>query len=168
VAQRRLVLIRHAKSADGPIDIERPLAPRGRRDAPAIGRFLHDASIVPDLVVVSPATRAGQTWKAVRRALPEVRASVDERIYDNTVEALLAVVHGTDAEVRTLGLVGHNPSFEELAGALDDGSGDTDARRRMHEKFPTSAVAVFAVPTAWADVQPATATLTAFEVPRSR
>lgn len=41
---RRLVVLRHAKSAwpDVP-DSERPLAPRGRRDAPAAGRWLREA-----------------------------------------------------------------------------------------------------------------------------
>ncbi|MDQ2873477.1 MAG: histidine phosphatase family protein, partial [Actinomycetota bacterium] len=53
---KRLVLVRHAKSAwpDVP-DHDRPLAGRGRRDAPGIGRWLVAAGCEPDLVLCSPA-----------------------------------------------------------------------------------------------------------------
>ena len=43
-AQRHLVLLRHAKSAwpNGVPDLRRPLAKRGRRDAAALGCWLHE------------------------------------------------------------------------------------------------------------------------------
>ncbi len=61
---RRLVLLRHAKSAwpDLP-DHDRPLAGRGRGDAPAMGRWLRETGCVPDLVWCSTARRAAQTWQ---------------------------------------------------------------------------------------------------------
>ena len=62
---RRLVLLRHAKS-DWPDDVpdhERPLARRGRRDAPAAGRWLRKSGYVPDLVLCSTARRARETWQ---------------------------------------------------------------------------------------------------------
>lgn len=64
---RRLVVLRHAKSAwpDDGADHERPLAPRGRRSAPAAGRRLREADCVPDLVVCSTARRTRQTWDLV-------------------------------------------------------------------------------------------------------
>ena len=45
-ATRRLILLRHAKSdwPDVP-DRDRPLAKRGRRDAPNIGRWLRDHGV---------------------------------------------------------------------------------------------------------------------------
>ena len=48
---RHLVLLRHAKSAwpDLP-DHDRPLARRGRGDAPAIGRWLRENGCLPELV----------------------------------------------------------------------------------------------------------------------
>ena len=62
-----LILLRHAKSdwSGGGADLDRPLAKRGRRQAAEAGRWL--AANVPgiDLAVVSPATRAGSTWKVV-------------------------------------------------------------------------------------------------------
>jgi phosphohistidine phosphatase SixA len=58
--ERTLILLRHAKSdwSVEKADIDRPLAKRGRRQAPEVGRWLaaHIDSI--SLAVVSPAARA--------------------------------------------------------------------------------------------------------------
>ena len=63
-ASRTLVLLRHARSAwpDVP-DHDRPLAPRGRRDAPVVGRWLRTAGYLSDWVMCSTARRARQTWQ---------------------------------------------------------------------------------------------------------
>ena len=164
----RLVLIRHAKSADGPRDIERPLAPRGERDAHAIGALLVESDVVPDRAVVSPAQRARQTWQGVQAGLPEaIDLVTDDRIYDNDVDALLDVIRDTPSSVQTVALVGHNPSFEDLAHELDDGAGDAAARQEMQRKFPTSAVAVFEPSGAWSEIAPHSATLRMFAVGRA-
>ena len=58
-AMRRLILLRHAKSdwPPGMVDHDRPLAARGRRAAPLIGRWLVDNGFVPDRAVVSTASK---------------------------------------------------------------------------------------------------------------
>jgi phosphohistidine phosphatase len=168
VTSHTLVLVRHAKSADGPVDSERPLSDRGRHDAEAIGRFLAQAAIAPDRVVVSPARRARQTWKVAQSELGEVvPLTIDGRIYDNEVAALLETIRDTPASVQTLVLVGHNPSFASLAQTLDDTTGDPGARRELLAGYPTSAVAIFDLPGSWADVAVQSATLRAFAVPRA-
>lgn len=165
---RRLVLVRHAKSAvDGGADVERALAKRGVADAPLIGRWLAEHRLVPGRVVVSPARRARQTWELAAGELGATPEPVlDERIYGNTVEDLLEVVRDTPPDVDTVVLVGHNPAIEAFAIALDDGRGDAAARREMTQKYPTSGIAVFAVPSAWAQVGTRTGRLTGFAVPR--
>ena len=65
---RELLILRHAKSAwdtNAPSDFERPLAKRGRRAAPRVGRWLEEQGLIPDHVVSSPAERAKQTVIAV-------------------------------------------------------------------------------------------------------
>ena len=115
VQPRRLLLVRHAKADDGQVDAERPLTERGTRQATAVGAWLGQAGLVPDQVVVSPARRAAQTWELASAQLaPAPQPVVDARIYDNTVEALLAVVRATPEDVRTVAVVGHNPSMGEL------------------------------------------------------
>ena len=67
---RKLMVLRHAKSAwpDVP-DHERPLARRGQRDAPVMGRWLRAAGHVPDQVLCSTARRARETWQLAQAGL---------------------------------------------------------------------------------------------------
>jgi phosphohistidine phosphatase len=166
VSSHRLVLIRHAEAASGPVDAERPLTGQGERRAAAIGAWLERAGLLPDRVLVSPARRAVQTWERAGGVLASgPQPTVDERIHDNTVEALLAAVRETAEDVGTLVVVGHNPAVGELTGALDDGRGNPAARRGAEVGFPAGGVAVFDLTGAFADVAPGTATLADFTVP---
>ncbi|GAA3501496.1 histidine phosphatase family protein [Streptomyces prasinosporus] len=166
---RRLVVLRHAKAArpEGVTDHARPLAPRGRRDAPAAGRALAEADCLPDLALCSTAVRARRTWELAAAQWgtpPPVR--YDPRLYAAGVPELLAVVHETPADVETLLLVGHNPGLEDLVLTLAD-DGLDDALDRVRAKFPTSAVAVLSWRGAgWRDLAPGTALLTSVTVPR--
>jgi phosphohistidine phosphatase len=166
VHSRRLLLIRHAKAAAGGPDADRPLTDRGTRQAAAIGAWLGQAGLVPDRVLVSPAHRAAQTWQLVDAAAAAgPPALVDARIYDNTVEALLAVVRETPVGIGTVAVVGHNPSIAGLAAVLDDGRGSPEPRRAIDAGFGTGGVAVFAPATAFAEIAPGTATLIDFMRP---
>ncbi len=163
---RRLLLVRHAKAADGPVDADRPLTTRGERRAAAIGAWLEQAGSVPDLVFVSPARRAAQTWELASAPLTSGPPPVlDARIYHNTVESLLEVVRETPDDVRTVAVVGHNPSIGELAAVLGDEEGDPGLQRAVESGFPTGGVAVFVLAVPFAAVEPGAATLTDFVVP---
>ncbi|MER6633032.1 histidine phosphatase family protein [Streptomyces sp. NPDC000987] len=166
---RRLVVVRHAKSAwpAGVPDHERPLAPRGRRDAPAVGRALAAADCLPDLALCSTAVRARRTWELASAQWgtpPPVRH--DPRLYAAEVPELLEAVRETPPEVETLLLIGHNPGLEELVLELaGDGLGGT--LERVRAKFPTSAIAVLAWHgTEWQALAPGVALLTGVLVPR--
>ncbi|GAP48299.1 SixA phosphatase family protein [Streptomyces azureus] len=166
---RRLVVLRHAKSA-WPLDVadhERPLAPRGRRDAPAAGQALAEADCLPDLALCSTAVRARRTWELAAAEWgtpPPVR--YDRRLYAAGPAGLLAVVQEVSAEVETLLLIGHNPGLEELVLALA-GDGLDDSLERVRTKFPTSAIAVLSwYGTTWRALTPGTALLTSLAVPR--
>jgi phosphohistidine phosphatase len=164
---RRLALIRHSKSAVGPVDHERPLADRGIRDAGAVGRWLIAQDVLPDCVIVSTAARARETWEVAAEVLGgSHQLVVDGRIYDNSVTDLLAVVHDAPKAAGTLFVVGHNPSMNELACALDDGAGDRTARNAIMQSYPTSGVCVFSVATSWKQLEPGGATVIGFAAPR--
>ncbi|WP_327427064.1 SixA phosphatase family protein [Streptomyces sp. NBC_01236] len=168
---RRLVVLRHAKSAwpTGVPDHERPLAPRGRRDAPAAGRALAEADCLPDLALCSTAVRARQTWELAAEQWgtpPPVR--LDERLYGADVPELLEAVREVPDQVRTLLLIGHNPGLEELVLELA-GDGLDDALDEVRTKFPTSAVAILAWHgNSWQELAPGTALLTDVTVPRGK
>jgi phosphohistidine phosphatase len=164
--QRRLLLVRHAQAADAQVDADRPLTERGERQAAALGAWLDHVGLAPDRVLVSPARRAAQTWELVGAPLAHTPTpTVEPRIYDNTVEALLAAIRETPDDLATLAVVGHNPSIGELAAALDDGQGSPDARRDVDRGFPTGGIAVFDLATPFSAVGPGAATLSDFTVP---
>jgi phosphohistidine phosphatase len=173
---RKLVLLRHAKSAwpEGVPDHDRPLAPRGRRDAPAMGRWLRAAGDVPDLVVCSTARRTRETWELAQPALKATpQVSFERRVYEATAAQLLGLVHGAPPVVRTLLIIGHAPGIPDLAlmlaGTAPPAAGDAvppAAAQRMNAKFPTAAIAVLELTGRWDRLGPGTARLTAFVTPR--
>jgi phosphohistidine phosphatase len=164
--KRRLVLLRHAKSdwPDVP-DQDRPLAKRGRRDAPVAGGWLGRSGYVPDAVVCSTARRARETWEraaeglaaAVPGAAPQVR--YEPRVYEATVLGLLMLVREFPDGWRTAMIVGHNPGMAELTVGLTAPPPDPPSA------FPTAAIAVLGLPGGWADAGPGEARLLAFAVP---
>jgi phosphohistidine phosphatase len=171
---RKLVLLRHAKSAwpDVP-DHDRPLAGRGRRDAPVMGRWLRTNGYVPDRVLCSTARRARETWQLAQEGLgatPPV--SFERRVYQASAEQILDLARGVPSAVTTLLIVGHDPAIHELAlmlaGTSSPASGGAAAvdLDRMRAKFPTAAVAVLELTGNWDQLGPGTAHLAAFAVPR--
>ena len=139
MSDRTLILFRHAKSDQSSpgADIDRPLNPRGQRQAPEAGRWLADNIDAIDLAVVSPANRARTTWELASAELDEQpQTRIDDRIYGGS---LLSVVRDLPDEARTVILVGHNPGIEDLASLLSNTS----------VPMPTSAIAVLDASTAW-------------------
>lgn len=182
-AAPRLIVLRHAKSAwpddldnpDAPDDDdfddhERRLAARGRRDAPAAGRWLREHGCVPDLVICSTARRTRETWDLVLPQLGSTPLLVfDPRIYEAGWRDLLEAVREMPERRRTLLLIGHQPAVQDLVLALA-GKAKGDTMPRLKEKFPTSGIAVLALPATrsatWSKLAPGQAVLTHFAVPR--
>jgi phosphohistidine phosphatase len=166
---RRLMLLRHAKSAwpDGTSDSDRPLAARGKEAAPRMGAYLADEQLFPDLALVSPARRTRETWDLVRAKLGDAPARFEPRIYEAPAERLLTIVQEVERPVRTLLMIGHNPGFEDLARLLI-GHGDRYAFARLAEKYPTAGLAVIDFATeSWRDVAPRSGRLDGFVTPKS-
>lgn len=145
---RRLMLLRHAKTeraAPGERDRDRKLMDRGRADAPVIGAYMVQHRLTPDLALVSPAARAQETWQLVAGAFAKPpRFASEERIYNATVEMLLAVIGGA-RKAETLLLVGHNPGLHDLAVRMI-AAGNVDMREQLKENLPTSGLVVIDLP----------------------
>ena len=151
---RTLVLLRHAKSdwSGTTPDVDRPLAQRGRTQAPLAGRWLAGHADPIDLAVVSPARRAREAWELASAQLsPEPPMRSDDRVYAAPAATLLDIVHEVPDDVRTLILVGHNPGMEQLASLL--------AGREV--LLRTSGIAWFGVAGTWARLDAAAAVLRA-------
>ncbi len=137
-----LILLRHAKSdwSGGESDHDRPLAKRGRRQAPDAGRWLAVNVGSMDLAVVSTAKRARTTWDLVSEELDQPTSThYDDHVYAASAGELLDFVRSLDEALGTVVLVGHNPGIEDLAETL---IGDNVA-------MPTSALAVIELPSTW-------------------
>ncbi|MFE7595084.1 SixA phosphatase family protein [Kitasatospora sp. NPDC057512] len=166
---RRIVVLRHSKAAHPDVDDhERPLAGRGREDAPAAGRWIAGAGITPDLALVSTALRTRETWELASAELPAVPRTVyEERVYEASLGELIALLNEVSDEVRDLVVVGHNPGVHALADALA-GEAEGDALARMNRSgFPTSAIAVLEFQGGWKGVEHGVGRLTAFWTPHA-
>jgi phosphohistidine phosphatase len=164
----RLMLLRHAKSdkSGTMTDHDRPLADRGRRDAPLVGTYMAGEGLRPDLALVSTALRAQQTWALAGAAFAEpVRQHNDRRIYDGPASAILAMIRQLAPGPKTLVVVGHNPLLHQLALALA-GTGDPQALARLTAGYPTTGLAVIDFEgNDWADVSEGLGRLERFETP---
>ena len=164
----RLILLRHAKSDRnqiGKIDHDRILNARGAKDATLIGAYLAHHGFLPDRAIVSTAARATETWEFAAKSLPETPLDLESRLYEASPGAILDVIMAVEPAVKTLILVGHNPSFHGLAVTLV-GTGDVEARQRLREKFPTAGVAVIDFAGDWKNIRPAAGRLERFVSPR--
>jgi phosphohistidine phosphatase len=132
---KTLLLLRHAKSDwdDASLqDFDRPLAARGERDAPQIGKALRKRDPLPDFILSSPAARAKATAKAlVKSAKVKVDIQYDEAIYGASSAELMKLVNSLPDDSSCAMLIGHNPGFEDLLARLSG----------SHERMPTAALA---------------------------
>jgi phosphohistidine phosphatase len=135
---KTLFLIRHAKSCwDDPAleDRWRPLAARGRRDAPRLGRRLARRYRPPDLLLSSPALRALDTAQLIAAHLGRRRVAVDARLYDGGVRGLQRVIHQLDDAHRRVMLFGHNPQLTAMARRYSDAIGQLPTCTALRLKF---------------------------------
>ena len=164
--QHTLLLMRHAKSSypPGVADHDRPLAPRGIRQAGLAGDWLRANVPSIDAVLCSTATRARQTL-----AQTGIDAAVrySERLYGASPGTMIDEINAVADTVNTLLVVGHEPTMSALAIGLAGTDGtDAAAVERISEKFPTSAIAVLTVAGDWKSLELNGAALIGFQVPR--
>jgi phosphohistidine phosphatase len=152
-----LWLLRHAKTLRDPppggADFDRILAPRGRRDAKALGRLfagraealaLPKSVPLPSVALVSPAARTAATAELVFADLtdpPDCR--LEKALYGADPDEVIAHLRVLEDDVRAAMVVGHNPTALELSqGLIADGDkkGLAVATRRG---FPTCALGIY-------------------------
>jgi phosphohistidine phosphatase len=167
--RRRLLLIRHAKSAwdDSSLsDHDRPLAPRGLKALPRLCDHLARAECQAEMVLCSSSRRTVQTLDGVRVALAErATREVDPDLYLAGAATLLARLRDVDNRVQCVMTIGHNPGMQELALLLVS-AGNAGMREQLLTKFPTAAAATLSFDGQWADLSPGGAQIDNLFMPR--
>jgi phosphohistidine phosphatase len=161
--------MRHAKAGStGDTDFARELTRTGHRDAVAAGRWLASAGFVPEAALVSAARRTHETWEGLAEGGGwDTPADFSDALYGAGVDSALDLVREIADEVRTVVVVGHNPTMAQLAQLLDDGEGDPDSVDQMAVGFPTAALARFEYAGSWADIAFGDGRLVGYHVGRS-
>jgi len=160
---KKLCLFRHAKSSwkyPKLDDFERPLNKRGRKNAPFMGKIIHQKGFSPDLIISSPASRAAMT---ARKVASEINYSLDEiqylaSVYESSQSSLVHILMHLDNRLNNVMLIGHNPSLTLLANNLGN---------IPITNLPTSSAYCLAFSTdAWHDIKPDAGDLVFFEYPK--
>ena len=145
------------------VDHERPLSPRGRRDAKRIVDHLLRLGIEPELVLCSTSRRTRETLELVGPALDAATVSLESELYAASADTLLERLHAVPEEVGSVMIIGHNPGLEDLALLL---ASDGPELERLKTKFPTAALATLTLRTTWQQLSQADAALAAYVVPK--
>ncbi|HWE65365.1 MAG TPA: hypothetical protein VG298_01850, partial [Acidimicrobiales bacterium] len=161
----------------GGSDFDRVLAPRGRRDATALGRlFAGEAEGLgpalrgvprPKVALVSPAARTRATADLVLAHMaepPECRFADD--LYGADPEEVLTHLRTLGDDVDAAMVVGHNPTAHSLSQGLIAARDKKGLSLAARTGFPTCALGVYSFKVArWADVAAGTAKLVALLAP---
>jgi phosphohistidine phosphatase len=111
-----LILWRHAEAEDGVPDMARALTPKGEKQAAQMARWLREHLPKDTRVLVSPATRAQQTARALTSQFETERAIAPGASF----ASLLAKTGWPEAKGAVL-VVGHQPTLGEVAAMLISG-----------------------------------------------
>lgn len=163
----RLLLLRHAKAAAGDPDFDRPLTSHGRRAAGLVGEHLAKHELLPDRILCSSSRRTRETFAAI---VAHLRGDTDVKLSRLLYEAgnghYLDQIGRYGGSAQTLLVVGHNPAIQDTA-ALIIGSGNTNLRDEVANRFPTAGLAVIDFDRGkWEGITPGSGRIVAFFRPR--
>jgi phosphohistidine phosphatase len=130
-----------------------------------MGDYMEREGLEFGLILCSSSRRTRET---IGRALPasEARVEVLEELYLATPDEMLELVRQTSPGIRDVLLVGHNPGIHDLAAGLA-GEGPSSRIARLHEKFPTGALATLSFDSGrWERVLPGKGRLERFMRPK--
>lgn len=138
----RIYLLRHAQSGwatPGQRDFDRTLDDTGYVEAEQVADKAADRGYTPDLVICSTAARCRQTSDAIRRAISaEIEFLFVDDLYSGTLSSYLEIIDAQNG-VKSVMLIGHNPTMEEVLNAL---IGPEAAMAAVPGGYPTAGLAV--------------------------
>ena len=111
----RITLIRHGKTeipSNEKHDFDRSLILRGQQNSSAVGAFLREHKMLPQLVLVSSAARTRETYEFMRSEWPDgIAVKFIDELYEASADTLLTVILNNCDVQSNIAVVGHNPSL---------------------------------------------------------
>jgi phosphohistidine phosphatase len=157
--KKELILMRHGKSdwSKRLSDFQRPIKKRGFKESARIGKWLGEQTLVPDLIISSPAMRARETAETVAESMDYDPENIfwNEPVYMADVSELLDAIATTPEECQRLMLVGHNPGMEDLLFYLTEEVEVPEDGKVM----PTATIALLETESAWNELEHASCTI---------
>lgn len=122
---KTLILVRHAKSDWGNPsldDFDRPLNNRGKQDAPAMAKRLHEKEIKIDAFIASPAKRAKKTAIifAKKYGVDKDDIIFRDELYGAGENIFYDAVITADNKFDSIAIFSHNPGITDFANLLTD------------------------------------------------
>jgi phosphohistidine phosphatase SixA len=116
IPMKTLILLRHAKALDGPVDISRTLAKEALGQLERLAAFWGDHHLRVDTILCSPSRRTRQTLEGLQHHGMATNAPIIHHpdFYDGTIEAFMRAIEDLEEEVSSVLLVGHNPTLYTL------------------------------------------------------
>ena len=156
---KKIFFLRHAKSSWSDFslkDFDRPLSTRGIQDAELMGNYFQTKKINLDVVISSPSKRTKETLDHFfSNSIPKIE--YDKSLYHAHLEDILEAIKVLFEYVKTIMIVGHNPSMHEVTEFL---SGS------FLPKYPTCGLAALNFESEWKDVNAKSCELDFFKMPR--
>lgn len=120
-----------------------------------MGSTLRAAGMVPDLVLCSSSVRTHQTWDLVRSVLGAQPAlEISDALYTARVRTLLDLVHTVPSDIRTVLVVGHEPTVSEAVATLAGPDSDEPCLARVRIGMPTGSYSVLETDVDWSRLEP--------------
>lgn len=163
--KRVLYLVRHAKSdkSDPSLkDFDRPLAERGYKDAPLMGKVLKEKGVKVDLIIASPSRRTRETIIPIALAIGYDTAKIrwNNKIYrcshSNYIEQVLKIPD----KYQNVMMVGHNGATTTVSNVLQRDSSIANVPT-------TGVVAINFGETSWKDIRVKKGKLVFFDRPKN-
>ena len=142
-------------------DIDRPLNPRGKRDAPFMAAKLRAFGVKPDVIITSPANRAMTTATHFAKALDILPQNMlqESRIYEAYATTVLQIIQAQPNNYETILIFGHNPAFTMIANMFKGGD--------HIDNVPTCGISkIESKATTWKELSPDNGKLTEFYYPK--
>jgi phosphohistidine phosphatase len=160
---KTIYLMRHAKSSWKDVtraDIDRPLNKRGERDAPFMGKLMHQYGFFPQEIISSPAERVLSTANLFCNEIefPYKKLKIYDSLYAASSSEILAIIQSLSENIESVLLIGHNPGLTDLVNHLSES---------QVENVPTCGIVeLFSDKKSWTEIELGSCRMGFFEYPK--